>query len=159
VRDTRDVLASFEKLYRANKGKRPVPSEEENYAKFQTVGGRCEVWTAANQPVGIAYNRIKDAMRRGLADRLHFVEFEKFTACPERTMKGVYEFLGLPYYAKHDFDNVQQVTQEDDVWHGYEDLHTIRPKIKPMEPQWPFILGKEIADLYAGKETNFWQAD
>ena len=158
VRDVRDVLSSFEKLYRANKSKREVPGESENYFQFQTVAGRCEVWVATNQVVGMAYNRIKDAVKRGFRDRMHYVEFEKLTTSPEATMKKVYAFLDEPYF-EHDFDNVTQITQEDDIWHGYEDLHTIRPKVKPMEAQWPHILGKEVADKYKGKETNFWQVD
>lgn len=156
VRDMRDVLASFEKLYRANKGERPVPGERENYFKFQTVSGRCEVWTAANQIIGTSYNRIKDAIARGLKDRMHYVEFEKLTVAPKTTLKNVYAFLDEEPF-DHDFDNVKQVTQEDDVWHGYRDLHTIRPKVEALEPQWPHVLGKEVADRFAGPVTNFWQ--
>jgi len=156
VRDIRDVLASFEKLYRKNKNIRPIPGELQNPGKFQTVEGRCEVWCQLGQPMGAAFNMIRDAMRRGFKNRLHFVEFEKLTVAPKTTMAKIYEFLDEEPY-EHDFEHVEQYTQEDDIWHGYKDLHTIRPKVEPMEPQWPDILGKDVADLYKGKATNFWQ--
>jgi hypothetical protein len=53
----------------------------------------------------------------------------------------------------HDFDNVKQVTWEDDSVHGFVGLHDIRSKVAPMEPQWPKVLGD-----FAGKygTLNFW---
>jgi sulfotransferase len=156
VRDVRDVLTSFEKLYRKNKDIRPIPGEMEHPGRFQTVAGRCEVWCGSDQPLGAAFNLIRDAMKRGFRDRIHFVEFEKLTTSPKTTMGKVYEFLDEDPF-EHDFNKVEQYTQEDDIWHGYKDLHTIRPKVEPMEPQWPDILGKDVADVYKGKATNFWQ--
>ena len=158
VRDIRDVLSSFEKLYRANKDIRPIPGEMQHPAQFLTVGGRCEVWSGLDQPLGASYNMVKDATKRGFKDRIHFVEFEKLTVSPKTTMRQVYEFLDEEPF-EHDFNNVIQYTQEDDVWHGYKDLHTIRPKVEAMEPQWPHIIGKDVADLYKGKATNFWEED
>jgi sulfotransferase len=156
VRDVRDVLASFEKLYRKNKDIRPIPGEMANPGKFQTVGGRCEVWCSLDQPLGASFNMLRDAIRRGFKNRIHFVEFEKLTVAPKTTMAKVYEFLDEEPF-EHNFNDVKQYTQEDDIWHGYKDLHTIRPKIEPMEPQWPDILGKDVANMYKGKATNFWQ--
>lgn len=156
VRDVRDVLASFEKLFRKNKDIRPIPGEMQFPGKFQTVAGRCEVWCGVDQPLGSAFNLLRDAIKRGFKDRIHFVEFEKLTAAPKTTMNKVYEFLDIEPF-KHDFDNVEQYTQEDDIWHGYKDLHTIRAKVEPMEAQWPDVLGRDVADAYKGKATNFWQ--
>lgn len=155
VRDFRDVLASFEKLYRRNKGIRPVPGEQQNYADFQHLEGRCRVWAHGTSPLGMAWNRLKDAFDRGKGKFIHCVEYEKLTAAPKQTMRALYDFLDEEFY-DHDFQNVEQVTQEDDVWHGYDDLHTIRPKVEPLEAQYPHILGK-VAKRYEGKNVNFWQ--
>jgi sulfotransferase len=154
VRDVRDVLASFERLWRKNAGTRQFAQEAENYFKWQTLEGRCEVWMGPNQPVGIAYNRVKDALARGYRDRLHFVEFQKLTTDPRETMRQVYEFLDEPEY-EHDFDHVEQVTWEDDEMHGIPELHNIRPKIEPVEPQWPKYLGK-VGDVYA-QHNQIWE--
>ena len=156
VRDFRDVLASFEKLYRRNKGVRPIPGEQQNYASFQHLKGRCDVWANGAQPLGMAWNRLKDAFDRGKGKYVHFVEYEKLTNAPKRTLQSMYEFLDEAYY-EHDFDNVEQVTQEDDIWHGYDDLHTIRSKVEKSEAQWPHILGKEASHRYGGVDINFWR--
>jgi sulfotransferase len=148
VRDVRDVLASFEKLWRSNAALRQAPQEGQHYFEFQTVEGRCKLWACADQPVGLAYNRVKDALQRGFRDRMHFVRFEELTQRPAETMRGIYEFLGETPF-EHDFEHVEQITREDDEVHGLIGLHTIRSKVEPIAPQWPKILGK-AADTYAG---------
>ncbi len=152
VRDLRDVLASFEKLWREASKTRRLAIEANNYSKFQTIEQRLAHWSNFDQPVGLAYNRIEDAINRGYKDRMHFVKYEEFTTYPERTMHKIYEFLEEPYY-EHDFAHVEQVTWEDDTAHGFPagSLHNIRPEIKPQEPQYPTILRK-YADPYKGQE-------
>jgi sulfotransferase len=152
VRDLRDVLASFEKLWREASKTRQLDIESGNYANFQTVEQRLFAWTNAEQPVGLAYNRIKDALQRGYRDRMHFVEYDKFCNQPSATTKGIYEFLDEPIY-EHDFTHVEQVTWEDDTVHGFPagSLHNIRSKIIPQPTQWPTILGS-AAEKYRGME-------
>lgn len=151
VRDVRDVLASFEKLWRRTSATRQIAQEGKFYFDFQTVEGRCKVWTRGDQPVGLAYNRIKDALHRGFADRMHFVRFEQLTQEPDKTLRAIYKFLGEPPFA-HDFDSVEQVTHEDDRVHGFPGLHEIRPQVSPTPPQWPEILGA-TASRYAGLDV------
>jgi sulfotransferase len=103
-----------------------------------------------DQPLGLAYNRIKDALHRGYRDRLHFVRFEELTAGPRQALRHVYEFLDEPYF-EHDFDHVEQVTHEDDRVHGFPGMHAIRAKVEPVPPQWPQLLG-EAAEPYARLE-------
>ncbi len=153
VRDTRDVLASFEKLWRENAKKGQIEAEGQNYFQFQTTQGRTEFWLRKDQPVGLALSRIGDALQRGFADRLLFVEFESLTSAPEKTMKAVYDFLGEKWFP-HNFNNVEQVTFEDDAVHGFKNLHTIRKKVEPMGPQWPHILGNFAEGL---DSLNLWR--
>lgn len=153
VRDMRDVLASFEKLWRENSKTSQLGQEGANYFQFQTVQGRTENWLRLDQPVGLAYNRITDAIQRGFGDRLFLVEFEDLTRRPEETFKKIYEFLGEAQF-KHNFKNVEQVTWEDDSVHGFKNLHSIRPTVLPIEPQWPTILGN-FAEQYG--RLNFWK--
>jgi hypothetical protein len=88
-------------------------------------------------------------------ERLHFVEFEKLTRNPLEVTQKIYTFLGEPYF-QHDFDNVEQLTTEDDFMHGIPGLHIIRQKIEPMEPQWPKVLGN-VANKYV-HYNNLWRA-
>jgi sulfotransferase len=151
VRDVREVLASFERLWRGTAATGQVAQEANNYAEFQTIKGRCDVWMRGDQPVGLALNRIKDALHRGFADRMHFVRFEQLTQNPGPTLRAIYDFLGEPWF-EHDFNNVAQVTAEDDRVFGFPDLHTIRAKVEPVPIRWPEILG-EVGQRHADLEV------
>jgi sulfotransferase len=150
IRPVPDVLASFEVLYRETSKVKQPPGEAENYFQFQTTKGRCEFWMRPDQPVGLAINRLDDVVRRGLKDRLHFVEFGRLTNNPKQKMKEIYEFLGEEYY-EHNFDHVEQVTKEDDEIHGFINLHKIRNKVEPVPSKAKEILGEDIVKLYTRK--------
>ncbi len=152
VRDVRDVLASFEKLWRITSETKQIKQEKDNYIKFQTIEGRTDVWMQNNQPLGIAYNRVKDAVTRGYKDRMLFVDFDKLTSDPKGQMKRIYDFLGEEPFA-HNFDHVEQVTWEDDSVHGFVGLHNIRSKVEPKPAQWPSVLG-QFAEKFG--KLNFW---
>lgn len=153
VRDIRAVVASFEKLWRKNAPHSQNPLARQNYFQFQTVEGRVGLFMQPNQPVGLAYNRIVDALNRGFADRLFFVDFDDLTGMPERTMRQIYEFLGEPPF-EHDFDHVEQTTFENDDVHGMKDLHKIRSRVEPVQPDWQSVIGPQFAHF---ERLNFWK--
>jgi sulfotransferase len=148
VRDLRDILASFEMLWRANNATRQPGAEAAHYIDFQSIEGRCETHVRPDQPVGIAYARVRDALVRGFRDRMHFVHFNQLTSKPQQTMQGIYAFLGEAPFT-HDFNNVQQVTWENDAVHGYIGMHNIRPKVEPVPSRAREILGPAY-DRYPG---------
>lgn len=152
VRDMRDILASFEKLWRHNASTTQIPQEKKYPLQFESLEGRCDVWLQKAEPLGLAYMRIEDALARGFRDRLHFVHFEQLTRRPGETMRKIYDFLEEAPF-EHDFDHVEQVTWEDDAVHGFKGLHDIRPKVEPIAPQYPNVLGK-LAEKYKG--TYVW---
>lgn len=140
VRDVREILASFEKLWRANNAVRQPGAEAAFYVDYQSIEGRCQVLLRPDQPIGIAYARIRDALIRGFRDRMHFVRFERLTSQPKQVMQEIYQFLGEQPF-DHDFNNVRQVTTENDAVYGYAGLHDIRPKVEPVPAQARQILG------------------
>jgi sulfotransferase len=148
VRDVREILCSFEKLWRQSRATGPTPHEQQFYREFQTVEGRCDVMMREDQVVGIAYNRIRDALVRGYRDRMHFIPFEQLTAKPGEVVAGIYNFLGEAPF-QHNFEHVEQVTVEDDSIYNLKGLHDIRPKVQPTPVQFPKILGA-AADKWKG---------
>ena len=102
-----------------------------------------------DQVVGISLNRLDDAVKRGLRDRLHLVDFNRLTTNPKQVLKEIYAFLGEEYF-EHDFDNVEQVTMENDDIHGFLNLHTIRNKVEPVKSKAKEILGEEVFKIYSG---------
>ena len=154
VRDIVDVLASFEKLWRKQAHEWQFPQEKSNYFEWQTIEGRADIWMQNSQPVGIAYNRIRDAISRGYSDRMLFIEFRHLTEHPQHTMEAVYKFLGEEYYP-HDFENVEQTTSENDDIHGIPGLHIIRPKVAPVIVDAKQVIGEEAFNKYYNAE--FWR--
>jgi len=149
VRDLRDVLSSLEKLWRKESRTSQIPSEREHQAEFATVRGRCELCMRPDQPLGMAYYTLGDAIQRGFRDRLHFVHFEQLTRHPEKTMRAVYAFLDEAYFT-HNFEDVIQVTHEDDSVWGIKGLHDIRSQVRPVKSDFREVLGEEMASLYEG---------
>lgn len=152
VRNINEILASFEKLWRKTTAKTQWTFEKDDYLRSQTVAGRCDIWANAGQPVGLAYNRVTDAINRNLGDRLLFVEMDDLTSNPARTMKKVYNFLDQDYFS-HNFDYVEQITAEDDIGvHKVEGLHTIRNRVEPVPHYSMEILGSELTKKYSNLE-------
>jgi len=155
VRNINEILASFEGIWRKTTGQSQWNIEQNNYNKSLTIKGRAELWSEAGQPLGDAFNRLKDAVDRGYKDRLYFMEFDDLTQNPKQTIQNIYNYLGLKYY-DHDFNNVPQYTKEDDDnIHRIKDLHTIRPIVQPVPLKANEILGEEIANSY--KNLQFWR--
>jgi len=160
VRDLRDVLASFERLYRKTSALGQLPQESGMALKFKTALGRAEIFIDDGQPVGRAYNAIRDAVTRGWLDCMHFVDYEDLTRKPKQTLAGIYQFLGQPPH-EHDFTNVRQVTFEDDFAYGFKDLHVIRQQVEPQAPQWPSVYDDAVFQSKVWKNienvATFWK--
>lgn len=151
VRNLQDVCASFEKLYRSANSDRQISQENQHYVAMQSALGRASVVMLPGQPVGIAKIRIEDAAVRGFKDCMHFVEYDRLCAHPDKVMEEVYEFIDEEKYP-HDFNSIEQVTQENDDYHMWgKDLHTIRPKLEPQPVQWEKIYPRHVTS------SNYWK--
>jgi sulfotransferase len=140
VRDLRQILSSMEKKFRENPDKQ---QGVENHAKMTGNTTLKRVLGALQSPpVGLALDRIIEAHQRGFAPKMLFIRFEDLTTQPEKKLEQIYTYLGLPAF-KHDFNHVEQVTQEDDTIFGMEGLHQIRPKVEPLKNDFLEVLGKD----------------
>jgi sulfotransferase len=150
IRDIRAILASFEKLYRKRDIDWRYPVGDE-FLRAQTVVDRCELLLSPGGVVGIAINRVRDAMQRK-SDSLLLIPYPSFTKNPKGVVDTIHELLELEPF-DYNPKKVDQITHEDDNWHGM-DLHVIRPEIKPQEElePWEGILPdayvKELENRY-----------
>lgn len=154
VRDLRDIFASMEKNYRKNPDKaNPIL----NWAQMAgtTVPKRVDIW-AQSQPIGLAIERLQELFRLGIDSKVLFVKFEDLCLYPETTMTRIYEYLEVPYY-EHNFDNIQQVTKEDDEVYGVFGDHEIRTKLAPVPSKAKHILGKDVTDWIWSNYPWFFQ--
>ena len=143
VRDLRDVFASMENNFRKHPEKQ---SDILNWAKGEgtTVPKRVDIW-AAGQPVGLAIERLSEIFRMGIDSKMLFVKFEDLCLYPDTEMTRIYQYLDIPFY-KHDFDNIEQVTKEDDEVYGTFGDHVIRTKLEPVPSKAKQLLGKDVND-------------
>jgi len=143
VRDLRDVTASFELLFRKTSAMGQLQQDAANQLKFKSARGRLEVFADDSQPVGRAFNAIRDAVTRGWLSNMCFIEFPQLTEQPTEAMQKIYSFLEEDKF-NHDFNNVKQITFEDDSVYGFKDLHTIRPKVEPVKERWSEVYDSTV---------------
>ena len=154
VRDPRAIFASMEKNYRKNQDKDPGIL---NHSKMinTTTQKRVETWSST-PPVGLAFERLQQIFLEGINQKMLFVKFEDLCSNPDSELKRIYEYLELPHY-QHDFDNVEQITVEDDEVYGIYGDHNIRKKIEPVRNNYKEVLGSFTCDYIKNKYGWFFK--
>jgi sulfotransferase len=109
-----------------------------------TIPKRIDIW-ANGVPVGMALERLSEIHRLGYDKHILFVKFEDLCLYPETEMHRIYNYFEIPYF-QHDFDNIEQVTKEDDEVYGVFGDHTIRTKLEPVQSQAKKILGADVCN-------------
>jgi len=149
VRDIRAIAASFEKLFQANSMTTVRP---QNYFAAQTIEGRTAMQLLDAGSIGMAVNRLRDALRRRHKSRIFMIPYNQLCRDPQAILNRVHEQLGLSPF-RYDPNNVKQLTYEDDAVHGMP-LHKIRSKVelsdeKPWEGVLPEGLCEKLVKEYA----------
>jgi sulfotransferase len=155
VRDLRSVVASYEKIYRKNPLKHD-PVRDDSTGRGTIVHKRVDEWMLPTSTIGRAVERIQEMIRLGHDDKILFVKYEDLCLNPEFEMKRVYEYLGVDFF-QHDFESIEQVTQEDDEVYGLiSDLHTIRKSLTMLPLDYKQILGQDICNwIYTNYQWYF----
>jgi sulfotransferase len=150
VRDLAWIMDSFERILR----KEPLlVSKMFQPRDAATVYTRVGSLASGLGTVGFAFNAVQEAFWGEHADRLLLVDYEALTREPARTIRCIYEALGLPAF-EHDFDNV---TYEDggafDAQLGVPGLHSVTGKVAFVER--PTILPPDLFERFSGR--SFWR--
>lgn len=156
VRDLKDVIASFENIFQKNQHKHD-PLLNDSTGSGTIIHKRVDGWMADTGVVGRAVQRIQSIIQQKYDDKVLFVKAEDLCLYPEQQMTRVYEYLEIPHF-QHDFDNIQQITAEDDDIYGLgKGLHTIRQKLEMRPSVAKQLLGQDVTDwLY---NTYRWYYD
>ena len=153
VRDVRAIVASFEKIYRS----RSIDYREalgDSFFNCQTIEGRTRELLSPKSVLGLSIARLRDALARGVGDRLVIVPYAALTCEPTATSALLHQALELPAFA-YDPEDVRQTTYEDDAVHGM-DLHRIRSKIEPpAKVPWEGVLPDALSAELAAKYSDF----
>jgi len=156
VRDVRAVLASMEKMFRKGcESAQQVQNPSE--MRGLTTDSRVNQWLQG-APVGLALQRLQQMATEGTSKECLILRYEDLAQDAVLAMEKVYEYLGLSPF-EHDFETVEQITQEDDALYGMSpSLHQVRKTVEFVEPDFKDILGKELCDNI-DKMCNGYQRD
>jgi len=149
VRQLSWVLDSMERLVRLQ----PVGvSKVFRFDTNTTVYSRVEALTDPRGMVGFSFQATKDAFYGQYAPgHLLLLTYESLARNPSAAMRAVYQFIGEPWF-EHDFDHISYNAHEFDARVGLPGLHTVRPKVEPIE-RTP-ILPREIFGRFVNE--SFW---
>lgn len=153
VRNPAEILTSFERLRKEN----PLffTRSDQNLREGSNVASRAYYYAGPDGPLGLAHTNIKDAITMGYLDRLLFVDYNLFCGSPKSQIKRIYDFFELPAF-DHDFKNIIQTEQYNDMAVGLPNLHTIKPEISKTTVNCVQYLGLDLYEQY-NRET-FWTA-
>lgn len=143
IRDLRSIYASMEKNFRKN------PETDKGIVDWVKMTGtntekRVNLWSQG-PPVGIAIERLKSMIDQGILDKCLVIKYEDLTTSPQKEMDKLYAYLNKPTF-NHDFNNIEQITQEDDSVYGAYGDHIIRKELKYFNPNFKEVLGDELSD-------------
>ena len=156
VRDLRAIVSSLEKKFRQNQ-QLENGIQNWNEMKGTTVDKRVDLYLNEAPPLNAPIDVIYDVILRKIAQKCLFIKFEDFTVDPESQMKRIYDYVEIPYY-KHDFNNVQQFTYENDVFYRPFGEHFVRGKIEPVPDDYLSVLGKHNCDYITQKYAWYYKA-
>lgn len=144
IRDPRSIFSSMEKNYRKNPDKANLLTNESKMQGISTEQ-RIDIWTQ-NPPVGLAFERLRQIIKEGKDKNMLFIKYEDLTSNPDREIQKIYKYLEIPYYNKHNYNNVAQITEEDDTVYGVFGDHVIKNRITPNKPDYIQILGSQASN-------------
>ncbi len=149
VRHLSWVLDSMERLVRRH----PVGvSKVFRFDTNTTMYSRVEALTDPRGMVGFAFQATKDAFYGQYAPgHLLLLTYESLARNPLAAMRAVYQFIGEPWF-EHDFEHLAYNADEFDARVGMPGLHTVRPKVEPVERI--SVLPREIFSRFANE--SFW---
>lgn len=143
VRDPRSIFSSMEKNFR----KYPERSSELiNNAKMQgiTTEQRIDIW-ANSIPVGLSMMRLYEVLLQKRHKNTIFIRYEDLITNKQTELDKIYKHFEIESFT-HNFDNVEQITQEDDKIYGIFGDHKIRPQVEPVAPDYLEVLGTSASN-------------
>jgi sulfotransferase len=143
VRDLREIFSSMEKNFRKSQTQH---QKIVNHAEMSgtNTAKRIDIW-ATSQPVGLALERLQQMILEGIDKNVLFIRFEDLCINPGEEVRKIYEYLEIESF-NHDFNNIEQITVEDDQVYGVFGDHKIRTKIAPVPFTHNTILGSSASD-------------
>lgn len=156
IRDLRGIICSLEKKFRQSP---LLDGGMQNWGELRgtTVDKRVQMWLYNIPPLHLPLDLLYDNILKRNAKKFLFIRYEDLTSNPAPELEKIYNFFEIPSF-KHDFDNVEQLTHENDVFYRPYGDHMIRGKIKPMEENYIEILGRHNCQFITEKFNWYYKS-
>ena len=154
TRDIPSIIASFIKLIRSSPNNL-VDNILRSRGLSTTDSNRVDL--LVNEYISDPYNSFQIGFMQS-RNNLLIIEYDDIVSTPDEVMSKVYDFIGLPVYQHHDYNNIHNVTKDDDLaaW-GIKNLHTIRPKLEKTCESAREVLGSNLFNKYKSMQLEFWK--
>lgn len=162
VRDIVEILASFMRLNPREMLLEQFKLEVEMGMRFRETYKTdeelmCDLLMSPNAGIEKQLMAIVNLLKAENYQYLHLVEYNDLISNPKQTIQNIYNFLKIPYYKNHNYENISQfeinnITYSDNFLKG---LHTLKPKIEPPNYKVEDILPESVIKKYSGME--FWR--
>jgi len=155
VRDIAEILTSFVTMVHRNDDQVSF-IDQHLIEKGVTVDddNRCQYLMSDEGIVEQALWAQGQAFIKNDTRHLLMIEYNDLVSNPDETMKRIYDFLEMDYYA-HDFNNVENKNREnDDQWY-LKDMHYVRKEVKKTSKNPEDILSPYILNRY--KKLEYWK--
>lgn len=153
VRNPAEILSSFERIRKEN----PLFfARVDSFLKEgSSIASRAFYYAGPDGALGMSHRNLKDAVIMGYLDRFLFVDYNKYCSTPKSQTKRIYDFLELPNF-EHDFKNIEQKENYNNLAIGLPDLHKIKPEINKTTVNCVEYLGLDLYEQY--NREIFWNA-
>jgi sulfotransferase len=142
VRDVREIVTSFEMLWRQNQITRKDATGPA-LVEGVTIEGRVHHLLALDAVVGQSIAMLRDCLHSD-PDRLLIVPYNTLCRNPQGLMIQLHRDLGLPEIAI-DAESIEQSTYENDSAWGFQGMHAVRSSVSLKPDRWPEILTPRLA--------------
>ena len=150
VRDLRDIVASYEKMYIKDP---TIKYSWPDYNKIQnpTFESRFDLYLNTGALPGYLL-KLYDIINSNYFNEILFIKFEDLCANPNNTLTQIYNFLEVPYF-NHDFNNIKQITNEIDSYNLFGE-HNISNQLSLPSQNHSDIIPENISNLIY--EKYYW---
>jgi hypothetical protein len=147
IRDPRDVFAGIERQHALD------PILTDAVLGEDTMVSRAKVMFGPKGLIGGPIRHIEDILRRKPQNVIPVVA-EEFARNPEESMRIIYAKLREDWHP-HDFDNVENVSEDVDGIYNYKFLHRGCGKVQPPDDRWQDVLSDDVASMIVNTWPKF----
>lgn len=159
VRDILDILASFINLISLNtSGENFIDKQiqnEQNFNLYRDINDiRCDHLMRPKSTIDNILYGMSNVILEQNKKYFHIVEYEDLVKDTKKTISNIYDFLEIDEF-NHDFNNIKNITKEDDEIFGLIGQHDVRPTVSKQKIDKNKILSPYILNKYNNLE--FWR--